>query len=165
MCKVTASTIQADGKVVGTAIDSLAAAIQPTDPTLAAKLKTAGDALIAVTANWQQGNAQAIIVDAEQGVIVVLNLIPLTSPYAPLAAIVFAALNLLIANSTTQPAQTGDMIADAHALLTKAAGTNMDSPWFGKATIKHEILRSPRKDFEAAWNEAAPPLGVAKITI
>jgi Flp pilus assembly protein TadG len=165
MCKVTASQIQADGKVIGTAIDSLAVAIQVTDPTLAANLTTAGNALIAVTSNWKTGDSQAILTDAEQAVIVVLNLIPVTSLYAPLVAIVFTALNLLIANSQTQPAQTGSMMADAHALLTKEATLNTNSPWFGKAVIKHHFLNPPRKDFESAWNAAATPLGVAAITV
>lgn len=165
MCKITAADIQNDGKVIGTAIDDLAVALQPTDPALAANLTTTGNALIAVTATWETGSSLAIITDAEQAVIVVLNLIPLTSLYAPLVAIVFTALNLLIANATTQTSQTGNVMTDARALLAEEATLNTNSPWFGKAVIKHHLLNSPRKDFESAWNAAAPPLNVPTITV
>ena len=165
MCKISAAQIQADGKAVGTAIDNLAAVLQATDPTLAANLKTAGDALIAATANWQTGSAMSILTDAEQAVIVVLNTIPLTSPYAALASIVFTALNLLIANAQTQSTQTGYMIADAHKLLAEAALLNTGSQWAGKAVIKHHLGNDPRKDFESAWNEAAAPLSVGPVTV
>jgi hypothetical protein len=97
-------------------------------------------------------------------VIVVLDAVPITSPYAPLVSIVFTALNLLIANSQTQPVSS-DGVASAHAMLTKAKTLNTDSPWFGKAEIKHHFMNSPRKDFESAWNEKAPALGVATITV
>ena len=165
MCKLSSAQIQADGKVVGTALDNLAIAIQAADPTLAANLTTAGNDLIAATANWQEGSATAILDDAEQAAIVVLNAIPLTSVYAPLVAIAFAALNLLIANSQTQTQQTGNAMKDAHMLLTKEQTLNTSSPWFGKAEIKHHFLNPPRKDFESAWNAAAKPLGVAEITV
>lgn len=165
MCKISAAQIQADGKAVGTAIDNLGAALQATDPTLAANLKTAGDALIAATANWQTGSSMAIITDAEQAVIIVLNLIPLTSPYAALVAIVFTALNLLIANAQTQSTQTGHMVSDAHKLLEAAAKLNTGSQWAGKAVIKHHLGNDPRKDFESAYNAAAKPLGVALVTV
>jgi hypothetical protein len=165
MCKISAAQIQADGKAVGTAIDNLGAALQATDPTLATNLETAGNALIAVTANWQTGSAMSILTDAEQAVIVVLNLIPLTSPYAALAAIVFTALNLLIANAQTQTTQTGNMVSDAHKLLAAAAALNTGSQWAGKAVIKHHLGNDPRKDFESAWNVAAKPLGVGLVTL
>ena len=110
----------------------------------------------------------AILQDVENAVIAVLNLIPVTSPFAPFVAIAFAALNLLIANTQTQSQQTGDAVHDAHLLLTKAANLNTDSPWFGKAKIGHHWMRAPRKDFEAAWNSAVdanPSLGVKKLTV
>ena len=76
------------------------------------------------------------------------------------------ALNLLIANSQTQPQQTGDALHDAHLLLTMAKTLNTDSPWFGKAQIKHHFLNSPTKDFTSAWNGAVvanPEAGLAKL--
>jgi hypothetical protein len=165
MCKITAATLAADGQVVGQALENLATAIQPTDPTVATSLNTAGVAVIDATANWHTGSTLADVEDAEQAAIVVLNSIPLTSPWAALAAIAFTAINLLIANSQTQTTQTGNVVTDAHALLVKANTLNTDSPWFGKAQIHHDILRSPRKDIEAAWNSAATPLGVKTVTV
>ena len=165
MCKVTAETVQTDGKVIGTALDNLAAAIDPTDPTLAAELTTAGNTIIAATANWKTGDSLSIITDAEQAVIVVLNVVPVTSPFAPLVAIVFTALNLLIANAQTQVTQTGSVIADAHTLLVAEKSLNTDSPWHGKAEISHDHGLSLRKNFEASWNAQAPALGVATVTV
>ena len=166
MCKINAAQIKADGQAVGTAVLDIAGLLQTTDPSLAAQLTSAANGLIQVTANWQEGSAVAILQDAEQAVIVVLNLIPVTSPFAPFVAIAFAALNLLIANSQTQPQQTGDALHDAHLLLTVAKTLNTDSPWFGKAQIKHHFLNSPTKDFTSAWNGAVvanPEAGLAKL--
>jgi hypothetical protein len=165
MCKITASMIVADGAAVGLALENLATAIQPTDPTVAADLTSAGKAVIAATSNWQEGDVLTDVEDAEQAAIAVLNVIPLTSPYAPLVAIAFAALNLLIANAQTQTTQVGDSLTDAKALLAKASTLNTDSAWAGKAKIKHDIFRAPRKDFESAWNNAARPLGVKTVTV
>lgn len=165
MCKVTSQMIVSDGQAVGQALENLATAIQGTDPTVAADLNSAGQAVIAATSNWQEGSALTDVEDAEQAAIAVLNVIPVTSNFAPLVAIAFAALNLLIANAQTQSQQTGDSVTDAHALLVKAKSLNSDSPWAGKAHIHHDIMRSPRKDFEAAWNGAAKPLGVKTVTL
>jgi hypothetical protein len=165
MCKVNSAMIVADGAAVGSALENLAEVIQTTDPTVAADLTAAGQAIIAATTNWQTGDTLTTIEDAEQTAIAVLNVIPETSPFAPLIAIAFTALNLLIANTQTQTTQTGNAPTDAKALLTKADTLNSDSHWAGKAKIKHEIFRAPRKDFEAAWNTAAAPLGVKSVTV
>lgn len=163
MCKVTASMIVADGAAVGQALNNLSVALQASDPTLAANLASAATAIIAATANWQSGSTLNAVIDAENAAIAVLNVIPVASPYAPLVAIAFAALNILITNAQTQDSQTGNVVTDAHALLTAAAATA--SPWQGKAQIKHHFMRSPRKDFEAGWNEKAVPLGVGEVTV
>jgi hypothetical protein len=165
MCKVNATQIQADGKAVGTALDNIAAALQATDPAIAGPLKAAGDGIIAATANWQEGSPLAIIEDAEQAAIVALNLIPVTSPFAGLAAIAFAAINLLIANSQTQATQPTNAIAAAHTLLTHAATLNQDSKWAGKANINHHFMESPRKAFERNFNEEADHVGVEHVTV
>lgn len=165
MCKVTANQIQADGKAVGTALDNIAAALQATDPATAAPLKEAGDGIIAATANWQEGSPLAIIEDAEQAAIVALNLIPVTSPFAGLAAIAFTAINLLIANSQTQPQQTGNVIADAHMMISKAQTLNTQSQWAGKANISHHFMESPRKAFERNFNTEADKVGVEHVTV
>ena len=165
MCKVNAAMIIADGAAVGTALDQLAVALTTADPSLAAALAGAGNAIVAATKNWQDGNSTlTVIEDAEQAAIAVLNAIPLTSPYAGLVAIAFAALNILIANSQTQPTPSAP-VTSAKTLLKKADSLNTDSPWHGKANIEHEWYRTPRKDFEAAWNSAAKPLGVGEVTV
>lgn len=163
MCKVTVAQLVADGAAVGSALQNLAVALQPTDPDLASKLETAGAAVIAATQNWKAGDTLTLVEDAEQAAIAILDVIPLTSQYAPLVAIAFTALNLLIANVQTQGTQTGNALADTHILLVKAQTLNVDSPWFNKASIKHHFLNPPRNDFESAWNSAATPLGVSTI--
>lgn len=165
MCKITQEQVVADGQAVGQALDNIAAAIQATDPSLATNLKAAGDALIAATENWKEGNDLAILTDAEQVAIVALNAIPVTSPFASLAGIAFAALNLLIANAQGQSTQTGNSIVDAHALLTRAATLNTESPYAGKAKIEHHFLRSPRADFEDAFNTEAKKVGVSEVKV
>ena len=165
MCKISAATIAADGKAVGTALDQIANLVAPTNPTLAADLTTAGNGIISATANWQSGSDTAILEDAENVAIDALNLIPVTAPYAALVAIAFAALNLLLANTQTQAAVTGNAIPDAHALLSHATTINTDSPWAGKAVIPHQHGRDFRKDFEASWNAAGKPFSLAPITV
>jgi hypothetical protein len=164
MCKVNAAMIVADGQAVGTALDQLAVALTTADPSLAASLAAAGNAIVAATQNWKDGNTLTTIEDAEQAAIAVLNAIPLTSPYAGLVAIAFAALNILIANSQTQPTPAAP-VTSAKALLKKADSLNTESPWHGKANIEHEWYRTPRKDFEAAWNSTAKPLGVGTVSV
>lgn len=163
MCKITAQMIVADGAAVGQALENLAASIQPADPTLAAELTKAGQAIIEATKNWTDGSPINIVIDAENAAIAVLNVIPVTSPFAPLVAIAFAALNLLISNAQTQTQQTGNAIADAHTLLAHAAKTQ--SPWQGKAKIEHNPFHSARKNFENTWNKTATPLGVKSVTL
>jgi len=168
MCTPTAEQVTADGAAVGAAIDEIATAMNAAgdDPTIAASLTKAGDAIIADTADWQTGSDQAALADAEQSVIIALNLIPVTSPYAGFVAIAFVAVNVLIANSKTQAAQTGDGLHDIHLVLTTAKTLNTNSPWFGKAVIKHGWDRTPRQDLEHAWNgqvTLTPDLGIAEL--
>lgn len=168
MCENIAATVQADGKVLDEALDQLAAAVEPTNATLAATLTTVGAGIESATANFQTGSATAIIDDAEGAALTALELIPLTAPYANFAAIAFAGLNLLIANSKTQPAQaaatTGvaKMMIVAHAASVNTSG----SKWFGKAKIDYHH-GGVRKGFENAWNgeaEEHPDLGFKPIT-
>ena len=165
MCKVTAAAIVADGAAVGTALNNLGEAIQAEDPALATQLENAGKAVIAATQNWQEGSTLAAVEDAEQAAIAVLNAIPLTSAYAPLAAIAFAALNLLIANAQSQPQLTSSAISNAKVMLAKEAQLNTDSPWHDKAKIDHNPFHSPRKNFENTWNKQAAKLNVGTVTV
>ena len=163
MCKVTSQMVVADGAAVGQSLENIAAALQATDPTLATNLANAGKAVVDATANWQEGSPLTDVEDAENAAIAVLNLIPVTSPFAPLVAIAFTALNLLIANGQTQATQTGSVVANAHVLLSTAKA--VQSPWQGKADMKHNPFKSIRKNFEDTFNEKAGPLGVKPVTV
>lgn len=164
MCKITDQQIVADGAAVAQALKNLAAALEATDPTLAANLIAAANALVAATQNWQTGDTLTDIETAEQAAIAVLNAIPVTSPYAPLVAIAFAALNLLIANSQTQTPASEPAVS-VRELLKKEDSLNTDSPWHGKASIEHNPFHSIRVNFENTWNKAAKPLNVAEVHV
>lgn len=169
MCKLNAATVAADGKVLGQAIDEIAAGIQPEDPTLATQLETAATGIVNATANWQEGSATADLEDAENAVVVVLNLIPITSPYANLVAIAFAGLNLLIANTQTQTQQAAatSSIAKVMIVAHAAEANPTNSPWFGKAKVDSHHGNF-RKGFENSWNAEAsahPELKVSPITL
>lgn len=104
MCKVTPTQIAADGQAVATAINSIAA--QPTiNPTVAADLKTASATLVAATSNWKTGDPVDDINTAAAAIEAVMADIPTTAPYASFVAIAVAALDILMANLSTQPAQ------------------------------------------------------------
>jgi hypothetical protein len=167
MCKVTASAIQQDAKAVATAVLSIATALEPTNPTLAAQLTEDADALTAATANWTTGSAVADINDAAQVIETAMALIPQTAAYAPFVAIAVAALDILIANLSTQSTQSSTTpVANAKALL-KHVDSLPPNPWRGKAQINvHE--HGIRPAFEKAWNgavDANSTLGFQKITI
>lgn len=168
MCKISAQQIAADGKAVGDAVLQIAKLVQLTDPALAAQLTAAANALIDATANWQSGSTIALIIDAENAVIAVLNLVPPAAPYAAFVAIAFAALNLLLANTTSQPKLTANYIHDTKLVITAAEAANASSPWYGKAVIVHHFRHSPAQDFEQAWNDQvalAPTLGMVAIHV
>lgn len=167
MCKITASAIQQDGKAVATAVLSIATALEPTNPTLAAQLTTDASALTAATSNWTTGSAVADINDAAQVIETAMALIPQTAPYASFVAIAVAALDILIANLATQPTQTPvTPVANARAVVGHIDSLPMN-PWRGKAEI-HVHEHGIRPAFEKAWNgavDAQPALGFQKITI
>jgi len=171
MCKITSAQIQADGQAVGNALEQIAnlPLLKSAEPAASTALEAAGQGIIEATANWQEGSATAVLEDAEQAAITALNLIPVTAPYAGLVAIAFDALNLLIANTSTQPAQataTGS-VAKVMVVMHAAQANPTGSQWYGKANIPihHNNLR---KGFEDAWNgevAAHPELGAKAITL
>jgi hypothetical protein len=164
MCKVNSQMIVADGAAVGQALNNIANALEASEPAIATDLKSAASALIAATSSWTEGTPLNAVEDAENAAIAVLNVIPTTSPLAPLVAIAFAALNLLIANGQTQAVQTPTAsLSNVKALLSAADTVHPQSPWAGKAEIKH--TGDLRKNFAQAFNEKAIPLGVEPVTV
>ena len=164
MCKVTATQIAADGQAVSTAILSIANAPE-VDPTVAADLKTAATLLLNATSNWKTGDPLDDINTAATDIEAVLDVIPQTAPYAPFVAITVAALDILISNLSTQPAQSGSFIADAK-MVANHVDTLPTNHWRGVAKISHH--GDLRKGFEKAWNdavEANPTLGFLPITV
>ena len=161
MCKVTASAIQGDAAAVAKAIQSIANAVQATDPSLAAQLNAAAAALVAATADWTTGSAVADINDAAQAIEALLAAIPLTAPYAIFVGIAVAALDILIGNLGTQTTQTTNTVANARAVLAHV-DTLPVNPWRGKAEIHRHVFEGPRAAFIGTWNDARkanPTLG------
>jgi hypothetical protein len=138
-CTPSAAEIAADGNAVATALLSIAALEQPTDPTAAANLTTAANALKAATANWTTGSPTADINSAATAVEVVLASIPQTAIYAPLVAITVAALDAILA-------ATGVKSAEA---------TASKNPYHGMAKIHRSLLHPTLEGaFKAAWKKA-----------
>ena len=149
-CTVTAAQISSDGQTVANALLAIAKLEAVADPSLAANLTSAANALIAATANWTSGSGLAIFNDAAQVAEAALAAIPQTAIIAPLIPIAVAALDILIADISS-----GSVGLSANV-----------NPYRGKAQIHHRFLRSPEGDFKAAWNtvvNAHPDLAPAEI--
>lgn len=147
-CSISTAQIKADGQALGTACNNIAAEIAPSNPTLAAQLTTASNALVAITSNWQTGNSVTVFNDAANAAEVVLAAIPVTSAYAPLVGIAVAAIDVLIANINPAASATTSVV-----VMTP-------NPYRGRAQIKHRMLRSREGDLKAAWNEAVKVNGL-----
>lgn len=160
-CTPVATQIAADGKVVGQAMLNMAAIIQVTNPTSAATLTTAANALEAATANWTTGSSLALVNDAAQVAEVALASIPQTTAVAPLVAVAVAALDIIIAEAGGTGATTPAIVHASRPVMVAAV-----NPYRGKYKIKHVPFRSPEGDFKAAWNSVAnahPSLSVAAL--
>jgi hypothetical protein len=163
MCTITDSEIKADGQTIGTALESIAALEQATNPTLAANLVTAANTLIEVTSTWTSGSSVALFNDAANAVEAVLADIPQTAAYAPFVAIAVAALDILIANIGQPPAPVSVVSVRATMDRIDALPPN---PWRGKAEIIHYHGKSLLDDFVSAWDaevDKQPKLGIRKI--
>lgn len=148
-CTPPAAQVAASGSAVANALLSIAALEQTTDPTAAANLVTAANALKAATANWQLGSPTSDINTAAKAVEAVLALIPVTAVYAPFVAIAVAALDAILAATGIKTAKT----------------VSAANPYHGKVKINRS-LRHPTMvgAFKAAWNKQAkamPGLDVA----
>ena len=162
MCHITSSVIAADGQAVATAIKAIAA--QPNiDPTVAANLITAANTLVAVTSNWQTGTPVTDINTAAAAIEAILAVIPATAPYASFVAIAVAALDILIANLSTQTTQGPSYIGNAKAVLAHVDSLPPNH-WRGVAVIKHS--GDLRKGFINTWNTqvaAQPQFGMPTL--
>jgi hypothetical protein len=165
MCKLNSNQVQIDGATIASALKSIAALEQASNPTVAANLITAANALVAATQNWQTGDTTVEIEAAVSSVQAVLAVIPQTAPYAPFVAIASDALVIILANIQTQDKQTGDQLKDA--LLVKAQiEAQPDNPWVGVYKIKRLPFESFRSALVGAWNKEAdkhPELNVPKL--
>jgi hypothetical protein len=166
MCKVTASAIQQDAAALAKAVNSIATALVTTDPTLSKELSAAAATLVTATANWTTGSAIADINDAAQAIEALLGAIPLTAPDAVFVGIAVAALDILIANLSTQPVQTTNTIANARAVLAHV-DTLPTNHWRGTAQIHRHIFEGPRAAFVGTWNDQVnkqPLPGFSKLS-
>ena len=159
MCKVTAAAIQQDAATVANAVEQIAN--QPAvSPQLKSELDAAAAALVAATPGWTAGSATADINDAAQVIEAALAAIPLPAPYAIFVGIAVDALDILIANLATQPAQATSTVANARAVLAHVA-TLPSNPWRGKAQIHRHVFEGPRAAFVGTWNDAVDKTPVA----
>ena len=149
--------LQADATTLASALNSLAGAIQATNPTVAADLTRVANALTAAATGagvgpaWEQAlNGAAAAAEA------VMASIPITAPFATLLSIAVAAAELIIAN-TTSKVTAARVISNPGNLL-----------WYlhtGRPLVKHRLLRSQSGDVKAAWNAEAVQLGYAAAVL
>jgi hypothetical protein len=160
-CTPTATEIQKDGQALNSTLTQLAAVEQPLNPTLAANLLTAANALEAVTANWQTGNPVAVFNDAANAVDVALAAIPQTAAVAPFIPIIVGGIDLLIANIPGATSTTSVAIA-YNPVQVSLARYRAE----GATAVKPTRFGTPRSAFIAAWNKqlaAHPTAGLSPI--
>lgn len=164
MCKITAATIAADGQAVAKALNSIATALQTSDPSLANELTVAAQTLVTATTGWTTGSPIAVINDAAQVAEAVLGAIPETAVYATFVAIAVTALDILIANVSTQATQTANIVGNKLAIEAHI-DTLPENPYRGIVTIKPSLF-GPRKALKDAWDkqvELEPNVGIKKL--
>jgi hypothetical protein len=154
----SSNELVADANTLAAALTSLAGAIQGTDPSIAAELKTVAAGLTAaangvgVGPAWEQAlNAAAAAAD------VVMSAIPVTAPFAMLLSIAVAAAELIISNT-----KAGDTVK-AHATPNPS-----NQLWYlrhGQPLVKHRFGRSQSGDVKAAWNAVAIQTGYATVVL
>jgi hypothetical protein len=170
MCKINASVIAADGRAIQAACNSIAAIERADNPALADKIVAAAQVVADLTANFQTGTAAQDLNTAGLALQDVLALVPMTSPYAPFVGIAVAALDVILANVATQPAQAALPPTTqklAHALVIRAHIQSMpDNPYRGLVRIHRMPWEGPRTALVNAWNkevEATPEIGIARL--
>jgi hypothetical protein len=148
---VTSTQVQQDGATIAQAVENIAALIQTTNPTLAANLTKAAQALQQATANFQVGSGATIIIaDSATAVEVALAALgpvcPECAVVAPLVPIAIAAIETLLNTlGVGAPAATAAVSSAASANLARLKGYK----------IAHRFGRSPEGDLTAAWNKTA----------
>ncbi len=158
-CTASTSELQSDATTLASALNNLAAVIQPSDATAANNLKTAAAALSAAAQNPATGPTWELALNAaSSGAEVVLSAIPVTAPYAALLAIAVAAAEAIIAN--TKSGRT--------SVKPQAAANSTNLLWYrhtGRTLIRHRFGRGPAGDFKASWNAEATATGFAGAAV
>jgi len=158
-CTASTSELQSDATALASALNNLAAVIQPSDATAANNLKTAAAALTAAAQSGTTGPAwEQVLNTATSGAEVVLAAIPVTAPYAALLAIAIAAAEAIIANTVSGGTQ----------VKAEATGNNTNLLWYkrtGRGLLRHRFGRGPAGDFKASWNAEAAATGFAGAAV
>lgn len=165
MCKLANKQVALYGQDVGNALIQIANAAQAYDPTLAADLEAGAAALIAATSNFTTGSATADIETAATAIQAILDIIPVTAPYAVFVAIAANCLVLLLANLGAQDTMTGDQIHDA-LLVRSTIAAQPEHKWDGVYKIRRHFYESYPQALKGAWNgevEKNPTLGFVKL--
>jgi len=158
-CTASTSELQSDATALASALNNLAAVIQPSDATAASNLKTAAAALTAAAQSGTTGPAwEQVLNTATSGAEVVLAAIPVTAPYAALLAIAVAAAEAIIANT----------VSGRTSVKAEATGNNANLLWYmrtGRGLLRHRFGRGPAGDFKASWNAEAAATGFAGAAV
>jgi len=142
--------------LLNTAIDSALAILKVADSNAQwlPSLSNAIAALQAAEAKWSNGSTVDIVLSAIDTLQAVLAVIPQTSIYSPLIAILVAALSAVI--SAMKP-----------TAQTQRLSAHLDwNPYKGQAKLrKPHLLQSAQGAYKAQWNNTAKRIGLPKAEI
>lgn len=157
-CTISSNQLRNDAAALASALTSLSAAMSSSDATTSARLELAAESLTAAVNHWDSSTSIGVLNTAAAGAETLLAGISSTSKYATLVAIAVAALDVILANtSTTQTRAVHLSSAESdHLLIARLSA---------KKLVAHQLGRSPEGDFKTAWNRAidAENLPLAKL--
>lgn len=156
-CTITSSELRADGTVVVTALNSLAAVVSVNDAATAAKITEASQVIEAAVNSSSTGTSleQALSAGAASAE-VILSSIPQTAQYSTLVAIAVAALETLISSIP---------VTSLRSVTNKNSAQVGEYSRIGAGLIHHRFARSDTGDFKASWNSEAKRLGYSSVVI
>lgn len=144
-CIITANQLKNDAAALAAALTNLSSAVSPSDASAAANLALSAESLNAVVNHWDASSSTGLLNTAAAGAETALAGISSTSKYAALVAIAVAALDVILANTSTVKTHAVTLSNAESDRLVVARAT-------AKKTVAHRLGRSPEGDFRAAWN-------------
>ena len=145
---------------INTILNSALAILKVAEPNASwtAPLASAIAALEQAETSWQAGGAATIVIDALNTIEVVVAVIPITEPYAPLIDILVAVIEAVMS--------AFGLTAQLSPMAMSKRGAVVNSPHYGKATI-HTSFTHPtwQGAYKHQWNAEAAALKLPQAQI